>query len=521
MAKVARYQGGTLPPGFSGVAGPRNIAEQTQHYAAVAGLGQSITNMAFRFSDAFAERKDLTDLTNATTQMYQGFSDLEREFEGDQDYATIEQRWNARVKEMTRDIEDKSWSPRIKQIIQGRFGRAQLQYGDRMARVVEGKELDAGRAAYEMQLDTILKEFVDDPEAAQIAAKEIISEHLNAGHIDRQKAQDDESSILARLDANYILARADEGEYREARKAIEQSKNLMLEDKRKLTANVNSLEAQRKRIESEGRKLLIEQNERQILSDFWDGKVVDPSVLSEMLRTDQISMEFAKSMRKTIMTEEEPEYDPVKHAEGLDIINNMVLTSGEPKEGLDELMEKVVPNVDKTTGKQLVDSLYAEHDKGQVEMLKRGRSQMDKIILDEDIFGMLRGNTEQYKASASAYLQLDQEIQKAAETGKPLAGRDIFIRAVEIGIATRERLEELGVVEPDTEAKFDLNLSKYAERKGELLPRIQRVLKNSKDVMKLSETLPTLSEQEQDKIRAIIRSGRYTAGEILDVINNR
>jgi len=215
-------------------------------------------------------------------------------------------------------------------------------------------------------------------------------------------------------------------------------------------AYIKTTEAEAKRQQAETLKLAQEQAAGKLLTDFWDGKLNNPQVITDALRNNFITDTDAKYLRGELLKTEAVELNLNKLA----IVKESITDIGTGAKTKAEAMSVLIANmdgIDKVTGKSLVAEIFGKHDKVEAEMKREGRSIMEELIRDRDKFsGMFTDDERQILGTAEAILMYDTEIEKAAKAGKPLERRDQLIKAVEIArqIKAKIKREEAAAIPP-------------------------------------------------------------------------
>ncbi len=278
---VQRYQRRELPPPFSGTKGPENIGALTQHYGAMANTGQAIASTALKFSDAYLARKNLTDQTKATTDMYEAFANLEEELAKRPDYQNIEGEYNQASKAILQGIsQNQKWTPETKTKIEGHFASLRTHYGTRMANIIETKGRDAGRAEAIREIDGLLKAGVDTPDETIKQAKKLLAKHVEAQDFDQEEAAKMEVSLPGQLETNYVLREAGAGRYENAYKTIDAA-HLEEPDKLTLRRTVESMHANALKANEAQLELVREQDRDAINKAKFEGRLADLPALIE------------------------------------------------------------------------------------------------------------------------------------------------------------------------------------------------------------------------------------------------
>jgi len=198
------------------------------------------------------------------------------------------------------------------------------------------------------------------------------------------------------------------------------------------------------RLDDDELKRIHGENSRQLIADYWDGKLNDPQVVSDALRNNLIDGTTAKYLYNGLTKSNPDKLDFIAYREVKESINDVGLGTKTVDEAYKVLMKNSL-KLDKTTGKSLAAEIISEHNKADEEMKREARSLMEELIREKDpLSGMFKDDKLQILATAEAVLTLDKELEKAAEQGKPLERRDILIKAMEVGkmIIKRERLDE-------------------------------------------------------------------------------
>ena len=224
--------------------------------------------------------------------------------------------------------------------------------------------------------------------------------------------------------------------YEEAVKFI-MAKNLPVDDRNGILSNLASTE----RIRSAQHQQTKEQNNAQMLANFWDGTLKDPQVITDALRLGYLDDTDAKYLRAAIMNPDPPELDLISLSTVKQAIEDIGTGVGTREDALSVLYANL-NSIDPATGKSLVSEIYGEHDKNQSEMKRESRDLMEELVRERDpISGMFTDDERQILGAAEAYLMLDEEIKKAAKEGKPLNRRDKMIKAIEIGRQIKKKIK--------------------------------------------------------------------------------
>lgn len=215
--------------------------------------------------------------------------------------------------------------------------------------------------------------------------------------------------------------------------------------------------ATQERIRSTRHKQLREETNRQMLANYWDGKLRDPQVITDAFRAGYLDDTDAKYLRAAIMNPEPPKLD----LQSLATVKQAIDEIGTNTKTVQQVLSILYANInsiDPTTGKSLINEIFSEQDRNKSEMKRESRARMEELIRDRDKFtGMFTDDERQILASAEAYLMLDTEIQKAIEADKPLERRDIMIKAIQIGRQMKKKIKQEEVdsippgFEPETE----------------------------------------------------------------------
>ncbi|MBD3426601.1 MAG: hypothetical protein GF409_05165 [Candidatus Omnitrophica bacterium] len=258
-------------------------------------------------------------------------------------------------------------------------------------------------------------------------------------------------------------------------------------------------EVKTKRDEAEQLKLAREETNRKLLTDFWNGKLDNPQVVTDALEDGLITDTDAKYLRNAMMSEDPPELK----LPALANVKRAIESIGTNAISRDDALSVLYANMDSldaTTGKSLLNEIFAAQDKNKSEMKREARSLMEELIRDKDQYtGLFTDDERQILASAEAYLMLDEAIEKAATEGKPLERREVLIKAIEIGKQMKKKIdaeEERGEepsFEPDkpTKAKqmaeFMARLKYYTHYKKGPIRNPQFELKNEEPVKVFDE----------------------------------
>lgn len=187
-----------------------------------------------------------------------------------------------------------------------------------------------------------------------------------------------------------------------------------------------------------------ERTSRQMITDFWNGDLTDPQLVTDALRNNLISDIDAKYLRNAIMNPDPPKTDLKALAETNRAITDFGRGAISREDAL-SVVYKNVSNLDPTTGKSKVNEIFTEQNRNNASRLNIGRKLMEELIRDKDpLSGMFTDDEKQIIATAEAELLLDAAIEDAARLKRPLNRKDLLIEAINIGRRKKREIETLG-----------------------------------------------------------------------------
>lgn len=247
--------------------------------------------------------------------------------------------------------------------------------------------------------------------------------------------------LVRARDRTLIDALANIGRYDDARELAKSTKAFTSTERIAANNHIEAQEARAKREIAIEFKLQQEATNRQMLADLWDGKLIDPQVITNAVRLGYLSDTDGKYLRDALMNPKPSKLNLQSLATVKQAIEEIGTNTKTVQQALSVLFAHL-NSIDPITGKSLLNEIYTEQEKNKSEMKRESRALMEELIRDRDKFtGMFTDDERQILASAEAYLMLDTEIQKAVEAKKPLERRDIMIKAIQIGQQMKKKIK--------------------------------------------------------------------------------
>lgn len=276
---------------------------------AIGQVGQALSQIAEKFQQA----KDVTDVTEADTNALEEFSRLENLYALDQEYGTMFERWGKDAEKSRKTIlKKKGLSGEARKVIEQRFDRDRIRFGNSIQDLVRKKQIQDGRAKYSEGLSSILKE---GSEAAEDKAKVLIAGTKAAGFITAEQAQADRENIPKMLEV-FQIEKIFNTNPAVAEGMIDAAEHLNPQEKNQLRSRARTANARLKKEQQEKYDAYVEQTEQDWLVKLRNTKLTEPEIMASTFTVDkkQEWLGYIDSQAKEILS-------------GKDIITNQVVKS--------------------------------------------------------------------------------------------------------------------------------------------------------------------------------------------------
>lgn len=159
-------------------------------YRAAQQLGDQVTQIA----GSVADDQNRLELGKAQTAWLQGQSDTHAEFEKDNDYSTMQERYGQQMQKVTENASSGISSGRLRQEFDGWVSNQNIRGGEKIRTLAWGKEKDASIAGLNQSLDSSRSTYLTSSDAEsrqQIldATNNMIQGAAEKGYIDKTQAQ--------------------------------------------------------------------------------------------------------------------------------------------------------------------------------------------------------------------------------------------------------------------------------------------------------------------------------------------
>ena len=217
------------------------------------------------------------------------------------------------------------------------------------------------------------------------------------------------------------------------------SQKIELDEKNAILSEMASIERMRTTLHKQAQ----EKANTTMLSDYWDGKLTDPQIVTDALRAGYIDDTDAKYLRDAIMNP-----DPPKNTnEALIATRYAIKGQGEGTHEIEDVLKiliKYSQQLDPDTGKAFIKEIFGEHDTKNAFWNRQAHEYMDKQIMEvATLTGILYGSGEQLALSAQALMAYEEAKKSAITKDKPLNGRELLELAHEVMLPFREQAKPL------------------------------------------------------------------------------
>ena len=368
---IPTYRRRELPPGFSGQAGPTGgqISQIAGENLAMGQFGGAFSDMAAKIFSELQQEKDQNDLTETSLGMMQGFSELENKYALDTDPGTVRERWSKEVDALQKKaLANKRFSPRVKNQLEGHFGRLRISYGDQIALNARKQMTSQEVADLDRQIHDMTLNQYNDP-STQEALTKLIDQNVKRGSITPEDGERRKARLPAALDSAQIYDYVEQGKFDEARALVKNNKSFLPQERIDINRDIDILER-------------ASQTQAKVDTDaFVKG------IMKELLDADKLSYPERATLGKAIKLRL---VDPANGvtSEEVRVMSNFVDNWMTPaKEGVetdwlkyDEARKKLIP--------------YRKGDIAREEMMKvftdvsPSLSEVDKRAFGNDIFSI-------------------------------------------------------------------------------------------------------------------------------------
>ena len=192
------------------------------------------------------------------------------------------------------------------------------------------------------------------------------------------------------------------------------------------------------------RDALQEQTGNQLLADFWNGKLVDPQVVTDYLEKGLITTTMAKYIRQAILNP--VEIDNVQaRGEVLGAITALKMGIKTKKEVLDTYyknLSKLTPVTQKTLQFDIYEEVAAADARGTHNAIRQiGMTLGGEYDIETRLYTRFT-NDQTADAYGWAILELTDLVKQKAADNKPMDEREKLVEAMRIGNEAKRRVQE-------------------------------------------------------------------------------